>query len=355
MWGAANIGVGLFVPAGGVAALYLAYGVLGGFGCGLAYIAAVSSVIRRYPAHRGFGGGIVVMGFGLGAFVFNAALTQFTEFRSLQIAAGRVREEPQRCGVCVLSVRSVPLLLVPSQVQALMHLFVLAGIAFAVIGTLGSVLLGRDVAEDAGETSYGPGAMLAQPQFYILWATLFLNVIAGVIVVANAPAIIGELSGASGATVAATYAYLSLVNGFGRVFWGAISDRIGRRAAFASIFALQVAAFFALSASHDYASIVVGVAIVLLCYGGGFGTMPAYNADSFGVKHFGANYGLNLTAWGCAGLAGPPLVQFVHSLTGTYSGTLGPTAILLSVAIIFPIISESARVRRIENAEPLVA
>src|SRR3712207_6858596 len=37
---------------------------------------------------------------------------------------------------------------------------------------------------------------------------------------------------------------------------------------------------------------------VYLCYGGGFGTMPATAGDFFGVKNAGAIYGLMLIGWG---------------------------------------------------------
>jgi MFS family permease len=171
---------------------------------------------------------------------------------------------------------------------------------------------------------------------------LFVNVTAGIIIISNAVPIMTELTGATAGAVALIYAYLSLFNGFGRLVWGALSDRIGRRYAFAGIFGIQVIVFFVMGNVTSLPLLCAAFAIVLLCYGGGFGTMPAYNADYFGVKHFGSNYGLNLTAWGCAGLAGPWFANTVQHITGSFAGALQPVAIMLSVAIIFPLISEQS-------------
>ena len=51
---------------------------------------------------------------------------------------------------------------------------------------------------------------------------------------------------------------------------------------------------------HTPTPAFVGFAIVLLCCGGGFGTMPSYSAQCFGTRYMGLNYGLVLTAWGVA-------------------------------------------------------
>ncbi len=44
---------------------------------------------------------------------------------------------------------------------------------------------------------------------------------------------------------------------------------------------------------------------LLACYGGGFATMPAFAADSFGPTYIGRVYGFMLTAWATAGIIGP--------------------------------------------------
>ena len=51
--------------------------------------------------------------------------------------------------------------------------------------------------------------------------------------------------------------------------------------------------------------VAAAFAVILFCYGGGFGIMPSFNADYFGTRHIGANYGALLTAWSMAGIAGP--------------------------------------------------
>src|SRR2546428_3191499 len=79
--------------------------------------------------------------------------------------------------------------------------------------------------------------------------------------------------------------------------------------------------------------------IVLLCYGGGFGTMPAFAADFFGARNVGSIYGLMLTAWGFAGVLGPTLIAHLRQSTGYYTEALDLIAgiMLLSTALPFVI------------------
>ena len=99
----------------------------------------------------------------------------------------------------------------------------------------------------------------------------------------------------------------SIGNAFGRVFWAWISDSITRRAAFIVMFAMQVLLFWNLPGVATTA-VLTGIAFtILMCYGGGFGTMPAFTADYFGSKNVGSIYGLMLTAWGAASAFGPLL------------------------------------------------
>jgi hypothetical protein len=70
--------------------------------------------------------------------------------------------------------------------------------------------------------------------------------------------------------------------------------------------------------------------------------MPAFNADFFGLRNFGANYGLNLTAWGTAAIVGPWFASTVRDLTGSYTAILLPLAFISFVALIVPLITDRA-------------
>ncbi len=80
------------------------------------------------------------------------------------------------------------------------------------------------------------------------------------------------------------------------------------------------------------------VLIVLLCYGGGFGTMPAFAADYFGAKNVGPIYGLMLTAWSMGGVVGPILMARLRETTGAYSNALYIIAGIMLVSAILPFI-----------------
>ena len=188
--------------------------------------------------------------------------------------------------------------------------------------------------------SYTPGEVLRTPQFYLLWLMLFLNVTAGILIISNAVPIYSDLTGATAAAAGSIYGFLAIFNGLGRFFWGAISDRIGRNLAFVLIFGIQAVVFFVMGGLHDLLSVGIAFAIVLLCYGGGFGTMPSFNADYFGTKFLGINYGMIITAWGFAGLAGPLMAAFVKDKTGSFTQALVPVAIMLVIAAVLPFLTK---------------
>ena len=97
-------------------------------------------------------------------------------------------------------------------------------------------------------------------------------------------------------------------------------------------------------------AVMLVYAVVLLCYGGGFGTMPSFNADYFGTRHMGANYGALLTAWGIAGLVGPLFAAHVKDATGSFSGALPVVAIMLLGAMTLPMLARKPAQPRVRMA-----
>jgi MFS family permease len=175
---------------------------------------------------------------------------------------------------------------------------------------------------------------------------LFFSVTAGILVISNAVPIFCDLTGVTAASAALIVGVLAVFNGVGRVLWGGISDRVGRNVAYGLILAIQAGMFLAMPRLHAPIMVALAFGLVLLCNGGSFGIMPAFNADFFGTKYMGLNYGLLITAWGCAGVAGPLLAARVKDLTGSYTSTLIPVAIMLALAMILPCVARKPGERR---------
>jgi len=77
---------------------------------------------------------------------------------------------------------------------------------------------------------------------------------------------------------------------------------------------------------------------ILMCYGGGFGTMPAFAAAYFGSKNVGPIYGLMITAWGTASAFGPPLIAHLRQSSGSYLSGLHVIAGIMAVSVLLPIV-----------------
>lgn len=163
---------------------------------------------------------------------------------------------------------------------------------------------------------------LRSPAFLLLWLMFFINICCGIALISVASPLARELAGMSESAAATLVGVMGLFNGFGRIAWSSASDRLGRPLVWLLFFSLQAAVFFALPHLSHPLAFQACVFLVLTCYGGGFATAPAFLGDLFGSEHLSSLYGVLLTAWAAAGLAGPSLVTFVRLHTGGFQGAL---------------------------------
>lgn len=279
--------------------LYLTYGIIGGIGLGLGYIVALAMLIKWFPDRRGFITGLAVAGFGGGAAITGPIAANF--------------------------------MLKP---LGLNNTFVVLGIAYLVIVVVAAQFFRRapdgyappgwtpaPKARDIRSTrEYTLGEAIASPKWYILWLILALNVTAGAALISVASPLAQKFTLVSAGVASTLVVTISIFNGAGRLFWGWISDFIGRPYTFLSLFIIQIVAFLVTPSigAGAFAILFIPASLIGLCYGGGFGTMPAFAADFFGPKNAGTIYGVMLTAWSAGGIVGPLLIAAIDYKTALY-------------------------------------
>jgi OFA family oxalate/formate antiporter-like MFS transporter len=104
------------------------------------------------------------------------------------------------------------------------------------------------------------------------------------------------------------------------------------------MFIVQIILFWAFPSITSASMLTIVAFIVLMCYGGGFGTMPAFAADYFGSRNVGPIYGLMLTAWGFASAFGPLLIAYLRQASGSYGEGLHMIAGVMAVSVLLPLI-----------------
>jgi len=147
-----------------------------------------------------------------------------------------------------------------------------------------------------------------------------------------------ESLGVTAVIAAGMVGITSIGNALGRVFWAWASDVITRRGAFLAMLLVQVLLFWIFPSVHSVWLLTAVAFLVLVCFGGGFGTMPAFAADYFGTKNVGPIYGLMLTAWGFASAFGPLLIAYMRQANGSYQGALHAIAAMLALSILVPLV-----------------
>jgi MFS family permease len=152
---------------------------------------------------------------------------------------------------------------------------------------------------------------LQTPQFYLLWGVLFINVTAGIGILAQASPMMQDMFQKTPLEAAAVVSLISLFNAGGRFFWASFSDYLGRRNTYIVFFLVQIVLFVLIpgfAAAANWVIFESALFVIFTMYGGGFATIPAFLADIFGVDNVGAIHGALLTAWSAAAVAGPVII-----------------------------------------------
>jgi len=296
---AALFGAGLVIGGIGLALkqsllVFLGMGVIGGMGCGIGYIAPVSTLVKWFPDRRGMATGMAIMGFGGGAFL-----------------AG------------YLNVYFMNLFGVARTIIAL-------GVVYFLIMMIGARLIRRPQ-EGWRPAGWAPpvnqnkmitslrltrNEAIQTVQFYLLWGILFINVTAGIGILAQASPMMQDMFGKTALQAAGVVSLISLFNAGGRFLWASLSDFIGRRNTYVIFFVTQVILFLlipGLAGRGEWLTFEAALFVVFTMYGGGFATIPAFLADMFGAENVGAIHGVLLTAWSAAAIAGPVIITELSS------------------------------------------
>ena len=323
IYGAGIILAGFSAP--NLFVLYLTYGIIGGIGLGLGYIVALTMLIKWFPDRRGFITGLAVAGFGGGA-----ALTGPVAANSMLKPLG------------------------------LNNTFIVLGIVYLVI-VVGAAQFFRRAPDGYAPAGWTPvsrpqdirskrdyplSEALTSSRWYILWLILALNVTAGAALISVASPLAQKFTLVSAGVASALVVTISIFNGAGRLFWGWISDFIGRPYTFLALFVLQIFCFALTPLIGNFALLFIPASLIGLCYGGGFGTMPAFAADFFGPKNAGTIYGVMLTAWSAGGILGPLLIGAMDYTTALYI-----IAGIMLVSCVLPFVARAFAPREEQTAE----
>jgi OFA family oxalate/formate antiporter-like MFS transporter len=313
--------------------MYLGYGILGGLGMGMGYITPVATLVKWFPDMRGLMTGVAVCGYGFGALIMSP-------FAAWEISRAGIPQTFYTLG--------------------LVYLIVVFGTAqFYANPPEGWRPAGWEphtaVAREATSSNFTVREALGTWQFYLLFAMLFLNVSAGIMVISQASPMAQEIVGMSALQAAGIVGLISLCNGLGRVFWAWVSDYIGRARVYLLLYLIQAVVFFMLTGIHSVAAFSIALALIGLCYGGGFGVMPSFTADFFGPKFMGGIYGIILLAWGLGAIPSPIMIARIHQTQGTYAPAIHGIAIVMLFSLALPLIARPPRKREAARAQTRAA
>ncbi|OCB77555.1 MFS transporter [Flavobacterium piscis] len=300
-FGVGLIGSGFAIAEKSLLLFYLFYGVISGIGLGFGYITPIAVVVKWFPEKPGFAGGLVIMSFAVGSILASRLILPLVE-----------------------------LLGVPGA-------FYLLGTAYFLIMVLASLFLILPVSSTQIENTVQDNAtiplkvLLKDVRFYGLWFMLFFNTICGIALISIAAPMAKQLIHITDSQAINFVAFIGFFNGFGRLFWSSISDKIGRWSTFFLFYTIGACCFLVLSQTSSPILFQLMIFIIISCYGGAFATIPAFVKDIYGPNKMSSPFGFILIAWSVAAFVGPGLIGLTNDYTTIFylfAGILMFTAIM---------------------------
>jgi len=291
--------------------LYILYG-MAGVGAAFIYSGSISTALKWFPDKRGLVSGLITAGFGAGSAIFIPFISHLiatASYRSAFIYTGVVQ------GI---------LIIVAAQV---LHN---PGPDFKVSSVAKKLPSPRLRRTTKQFTSI---EMLQAPQFYLLYITFVLISVGGLMLTAQSGPVADTFK-ISATALTAALATSRLANGAGRIFWGWISDRIGREMAMFIPYILQAFSLIAVLTLGRISGtwFTITLFAVYFIWGSMFSLFPAIIGDYFGADNATSNYGFLYTAKGVASILAGGVAGFFFTKFGNWNAVFYGSAALALVA-----------------------
>jgi OFA family oxalate/formate antiporter-like MFS transporter len=274
--------------------MYISYGVLGGLGAGITFIGCTSYVQKLFPNKRGMATGILMSGYAFGPILSTFFIPPFLEKHGIE--------------------------------KTLTHFgFIYFGLGLIVMIFLkakNNSEAEKILTREHSETK----SMMKSQVFWLMYFMMAMIATCGMMITSNI-SIIAKEHGIGSEIIAFGLAALPLAliidritNGFSRIIFGAVSDKIGREKTLAIAFFLE-AVFMLFWYTQLTSSImfVIGSGLVFLAWGEIFSIFPALCTDTFGEKRAGINFGFLYTSVGIGSILGGPLAAFIRERQGNWN------------------------------------
>jgi OFA family oxalate/formate antiporter-like MFS transporter len=298
------------------------FGIFGGIGIGFGYSAATPAALKWFTsAKTGLIAGIVVSGFGL-APVFIAP-----------IATVLVKNFGLQSTMLIFGISFI---------------IIVFGLAFFLINPPeGYVAEDKSSKQNSADKpkiavaskEYGAAVMLRTPEFYLMWVIFFIGSGAGLMTIGN---ISGMAKASLGSSAFIAVAIMAIGNASGRIVAGIVSDKITKNLTLFIILLFQTSLMF-LSAMflNDKASaflIVLLATFIGFNYGTNLSLFPAFTKGYWGMKNFGLNFGILMTAWGTGGFIFSRISQMLYANTGSHNMSFIIAGSSLGVCILLTVV-----------------
>ena len=276
--------------------LWVGYGVMGGTGMGFTYSTTIACAQKWFPEKKGFVTGLIVAALGFGGVVFTPIIE-----RLIELFGGPQVGEPQT-------------------------FMVLSGI-FLVVCTVGGLFLKNppeiqsQAVSPAPDNSLSPSQVLKDPRFYIITLSLMLACMGGLMMIGFAKPI--AVARGLGETATIGVLVISMCNSLGRLTWGMISDKLGRKRTII-ILLLGSGILSALVSSVSGYFIYVLIGFIGFFYGGFLSNFPSLTADLFGPKHMATNYGMVLLGFGAGAVASSYIAGYYKNVAAQDISLMSP-------------------------------
>jgi OFA family oxalate/formate antiporter-like MFS transporter len=274
--------------------LYLYYS-LAGFGAALVYCGSIGIALKWFADKRGLAAGLIAAGFGSGAALFTAMI------------AGMIAHDGYRNTFLYTGIGQGLIIIIAAQF-----------LQNPARGSTPAQAVQHAKIHSSGH-EFNSWQMLQTPHFYMLFAMALMMGIGGLMITAQIKPMANSLKIAA-ATVQLSVTLNLIANGSGRLFWGWVSDHIGRERTMTIAFLLHSLFLLgAVTVAKGSASLFVTCsALVFFTWGEIYSLMPSAIGDYFGSKNASSNYGFVYSAKGVASILAGGLAAQLFRKTGTW-------------------------------------